>query len=165
MSDQDLENIINCVGIVVNAFLAWWIVSNIQKKQSNDRSVKDHCVSEIKDLREDCRNFLKAVYGGKKKHREIIPTLKLLGIKSTHIMNVLGYGFSLDRSYLNSYFLEMNKIITDDPNFVSCTNPSADLTLTADSLDKLLRFQATYQNRFNDLILSINEAEYRNLLH
>src|SRR5258706_2008947 len=163
MCEINWEIVINALGIIVNAFLAWWIVSSIQKRQNNERAIKDHFTEELKDLRTNCRTFLTAIYQGNKMHREIIPTLKLIGIKASHLMNAFEYGFGMDKNYLNSYLVEMNKTITDDPNFISCSNPSECVTLTPDSLDKLLRFQSSHQNRFNDLVLGINEAKYRNL--
>ena len=163
MCEINWEIIVSICGIIVNSILAWWIVSSIQKRQNNERVIKDHFIEEIKELRSNCRAFLSSIYKGEKKYHEIIPTLRLLGMKASHILTALSYGFNIDKDYLNSYIVEMNKVITDDENYIKCLNSSQQIELTQLSLDKLMKFHAAHQSKFNDLILTLNEAKYNNL--
>lgn len=160
MCNINWEVVVNLLGIIVNGILAIWIVNTIQKKQNNERTIKDHFINEVKDFRVDCRQFLNATYNGTKFQREIIPTLKLLGIKSSQLLNTLNYCFNINPQHFNTYLIELNRILTDDPNFVSCKNENAEIKFHPNSLEKIIRFQSDHQPLFNDLILLINEAVY-----
>jgi len=157
------ESIVNLIGIAINSGLAWWIVSNIQKNQSNERSIKDHFIDEVKELRIDCKNFMTSIYSGKKPHKDIVPSLKLIGIKASQLINVLNYCFRIDKDYFSQYLVDINTIITDDPNYISCANPDDKVRLSPETLKKLMRFHSLYQNRFNNLIIYVNESAYTRL--
>lgn len=163
MCQINWEVIVELIGIIVNAFLAIWIVTQIQKNQNNERSIKDHFINEVIELRVDCRNFLKSVYLGSKTQNEIISSLQLIGIKSTHLMNVLNFSFRLDKSYLDRYIYELNQIITGDSNFEQGKSPDAKIEITKKTQKDLLKFQSDHQHTFNGLILGINEAIYNRL--
>ena len=48
MCEINWEIVVNILGIIINGFLAFWIVGSIQKKQSIEKTVKDHFITEIK---------------------------------------------------------------------------------------------------------------------
>ena len=160
MCSIDWGPIVSLLGIIINGFLAWRIVKSIQQKQNNERSIKDHFFGEIKDLRLESVDFLKSIYDGKINYSEIIPSLKLLGIKSSHISNSLNSHFKIKKNYFSSYLIEMNKIITDDSNYIEFNNNNEKVKLTMHSRDALLKFQSRNQNKFNELIISVNESKY-----
>ena len=160
MCSLDWGSIVNLLGIIVNGFLAWWIVNSIQQKQNNERSIKDYFFEEIKDFRLESLNLLTLIYDEELNHSEILPSLKLLGIKSSHILNSLNSHFKIKKNYFNSYLIEMNKIITDDSNYIEFNNNNEKVKLTMHSRDALLKFQSRNQNKFNELIISVNESKY-----
>lgn len=165
MCDINWEIIVNLLGILVNAILAVYIVKSIQKGVENERSIKDHFFDEIKDLRSDYKSFLNAAYTGKLTNTEIVARLKLLGIKSSDLMNHLHFTCSVDKNYLSQYHIDLNKIITEDSIFIQFFNqPTQRITFTPVTLDKILKFQHKYQNRFNVLILTVNGAKYKRII-
>ena len=61
----DFSDYIEITGIIVNFFLAIWIVKTIQNKLTNKRVLKDHFISEIKELRVEYNAYIKDCYDGK----------------------------------------------------------------------------------------------------
>ena len=113
MCDINWDAIVSVIGIIVNGLLAWWIVYSIQKKQDNERSIKDHFIGEIKGLRDDSKIFLNKTYNGELNQYEVVPSLKLLGITTTHLLNNLSYSFSIEKNYLNSYLVTKLLILVE----------------------------------------------------
>jgi hypothetical protein len=159
MCEANWEVIVNLLGILINGFLAWWIVSNIQKKQNNDRIIKDHFINEVKELRIDCKKFLQKAYNGDCTQNEIITSTRLIGIKSSDILNLLERRLLINHAYLNSYHIELNRILTDDKGFIIANDEKIKVKLSKQGELLLLQFQAQHNSRFNDLILEINDCK------
>ena len=51
-SEFAISDLINFIGILVNAYLAYWIVKKLQDKVNNKRVLKDHFINETKELNE-----------------------------------------------------------------------------------------------------------------
>jgi hypothetical protein len=160
MCEINWEILVNFIGIIVNGFLAWWIVNSIQKRMKDERTIKDHFILEIKDLRGDCRGLLTSIFSGKRTPDEMIFSLKLIGIKSTHLLDIFDTNFKISKNYLNQYLVEINQIITDDSNFIANANTNNKITLSDQTQRAILRFQAQHQMVFNNLILLVNDCSY-----
>lgn len=159
MCEANWEVIVNFFGILVNGFLAWWIVSSIQKKQNNVRIIKDHFINEIKDLRSDCKKFLQKVYSGDCTQNEIITTTRLIGIKSSDLLTIFNRRLLINHAYLHSYHIELNRILTDDTGFLVANGDGLKVRLSAQGKLQLLQFQSQHNSRFNDLILEVNDCK------
>lgn len=76
------SDIIAIIGVIINAFLAIWIVKTLQNNLANKRYLKDHLIQEVKDLRSEYKKFLNELYQGKLRPKQILPWFKLMNINS-----------------------------------------------------------------------------------
>lgn len=155
------EVITNLCGIVVNAILAVWIVNTLQKRQNNERFIKEHFIQEVKGLREDLKRQMNLLYLGRMKKAESVTRMKLVGIKAANIVNILQNCFFLDCSDLNNHLVNLNRVITDDEHFIHGTDEN--LRLTIGSKRKLLELQESFYNSFNNYIIQVNSANYHSV--
>ena len=49
---------INIASVIVNICIAIWITHILQNKFTNNRTLKDHFINEIKDVRAEYKGFL-----------------------------------------------------------------------------------------------------------
>ena len=62
------------------------------------------------------------------------------------------------------FLIELNKILTEDLNFIENQNNSnTNFTPTIQTREKLLKFQGDHQFRFNELILLTNNSTVKKL--
>ena len=53
---------ISIIGIIINSSLSIWLVITIQNRLTNKRVLKDHFITEIKDIRSEYKIFLNNLY-------------------------------------------------------------------------------------------------------
>lgn len=148
---------IEIASIVVNLFLAYWIVTTVQDKINNKRVLKDHLINEIKDIRYEYRNFLNILYSNKSKPQEIVPWFKLMSIKIKDIIELISKSHKIDKKILDSYKVELKKIITEFNEYIDNYNSNSEIILTPSSHLKLIKFEQKYNHIFNDIIVQIND--------
>jgi hypothetical protein len=150
-------DIITIFGIVVNLFLARWLIKTLQNNLTNKRYLKDHLICEIKELRLEYRKFLNDLYYGKLKPKNITPWFKLMNIKTQDIMDILERKYEIDIGTLKTYQIELRNLVTEQKEFNENYRENKNIILEDLSLKELLVFQQKNNSKFNTLIIDINE--------
>jgi hypothetical protein len=145
-------------GILVNAGLAVWIVCTIQNKQTNKRILKDHFISEIKEIRNDYRIFLNSLYSNHLSSATVLPWFKLMSIKIEDLMALTGTRYSIDKKILSPYQNDLIKLITDNEDFISQFKNGKEIVFSEKSKAQFIKFQQDNAHLFNEMIIKINDA-------
>lgn len=152
-------DIISIIGVLVNSFLAIWIVKTLQNNLANKRYLKDHLIQEIKDLRNEYKKFLSELYLGKLKPKQILPWFKLMNIKIQDIMELINQKYDLDKDTLRNYQVELRNIVTEQDEFNENFKDNLCFVPKESSLNDLLKFQQKNNSKFNQLIIDINDKK------
>lgn len=155
-----LSNWIEVSAIVVNALVAWWIVRTIQNRLTNNRVLKDHFIEEVKDIRNEYRNFLNNLYADKTEIRTIIPWFKLMNIKVSDLMTIIHQKYNIDKQKLFPYQNDLRELITESEDFNMQFKDGRNIVFSEESKTKIIEFQNTYNHLFNELIIDINDTNY-----
>jgi hypothetical protein len=153
-----LADWISLIGIIINSILAYWIVRTIQNKLTNKRVLKDHFISEIKEIRGEYKEFLNNLYSSKIHSGKVIPWFKLMNIKVDNILDLAVRRYRLDNKALNPYQNQLRDLITDNVDFINQFGLDVPLNLSQDSKNQLIRFQQQHNHLFNEIIIKINDA-------
>ena len=151
-------NWIDIGGIVIDAFLAWWIVRTIQNKLTNKRVLKDHFICEVKDIRLEYKNFVSDLYANKMVPSTIIPWFKLMNIKVSNLMELLNQIYKIDIAKLSPYQNDLRELITENEDFINCYKTDK-LNLSEESRKQFIQCQQKHYHLFNEVIIAINDKD------
>ncbi|PBQ30548.1 hypothetical protein CNR22_01770 [Sphingobacteriaceae bacterium] len=148
---------INIIGVLVNAGLGLWVVLTIQSRATNRRILKDHFISEVKNIRDEYKEFLSKLYGNSIAPKTVVPWFKLMNVKAADLLNLLDQRYSIHKKMLDAYQVELRELITNSPEFNAQFNNTR-LELSVDLQNKVIRFQQNSSYVFNHIITKINDA-------
>lgn len=151
------ENIINTIGIFVNIGLTVWIVRVVQKKLTNDRSLKDYLIQEVKTYKDDYRIFLSELCSDRLNPKNIMPWLKLMNINITSCMEILSKEYDIQKDLLAPYENGLRELIDENEDFIRNFNNQV-LQISPETQTEITRFQQLHSKKFNEVILLINKA-------
>lgn len=154
----DFSNFIDILGIAVNSVLAVWIVRTIQKKLTDKRVLKDHFISEVKDLRTDYDEFIKSLSSGTVLPKDGLRWFKSTNIKKRRMLQYLANLYKIQCSDLNNFHREFTELITNSNEFVANYRNNTPVDFSSATLRALDRIQLRYVGMFNSLIVAINDA-------
>ncbi len=145
-------------GVAVNAGLAYWIVRTIQNKLTNKRVLKDHFISEMKDIRAEYKNCLNNLYSNNTNPQRIIPWFKLMNIRVNDLMTLINQKYKIDIKKLEPYQNELRELVTNNDDFINQFKKEK-ITFSETSRSELIKFQQTHNKLFNEIIIAINDGE------
>ena len=146
-------------GIVVNSVLAVWIVRTIQNRLTNKRVLKDHFITEIKEIRTEYKCFLNNLYASKTVAKTIIPWFKLMNIKVNDIMDLINEKYKIDKAILNPYQNDLREMITENEDFIKQFESENSIDFSEISKTQFIKFQQDNNRLFNKIIVKINDEE------
>lgn len=149
---------IAAAGLLVNSALAFWIVKTIQNKLTNKRVLKDHFISEIKDLRSEYKIFLEDLYNDKIIAKNALAWFKLVGIKADDLINFLHKKYKVDKKRLRKYHMDLHELVTNNSDYINQFNTNTPIVFSENSKRRMIQFQQNNQI-FNDLIVFVNDAD------
>ncbi|ATA83766.1 hypothetical protein [Capnocytophaga sputigena] len=149
---------ISIIGIIINSSLSIWLVITIQNRLTNKRVLKDHFITEIKDIRSEYKIFLNNLYSNNTRVKSVIPWFKLMNIKVIDIMRTINEIYKIDENILNPYQNELRELITENEDFISSFNLEQNIIFSDNSKTKIIEFQQKNNSLFNRLIIEINKG-------
>ena len=153
-------NWISIIGILINSGLAIWIVKTIQNKLKNKRTLKDHFINEIKEIRSEYKTCLNNLYSNQTKPRKVIPWFKLMNVKVDDLMSLISSKYKkVERNFLNPYQIELRELITENKDFISKFESDDTLNFSENAKSQIIIFQQKHNHLFNEAIILINDAE------
>jgi len=147
------------LGLLVNSALAFWIVKTIQNRLTNRRVLKDHFISEIKEIRNEYRYCLNNLYSNKSIAKSLIPWFKLMNIKVTDLMSFIHTKYKIDKVKLIPYQRELQELITNNEDFISQFESDKPVCFSEKSRSLIIKFQQEHNQIFNDIIIKINDSD------
>ncbi len=154
----DSSDWVDIVAIIINSILALWIISRLQNKITNKRVLKDHFITEIREIRNEYKQYLKNLYADSVNPKTIIPWFKLMNIKVSDTMMYLNTKYKIEPTLLNPYQNDLRELITENPEFNNQFKDKIVLTLSPEFKTQLVTFQQTNSKLFNEIIVKINDA-------
>ncbi len=152
-------DIINIIGIVVNGFLAVWIVNTIQNNLNNQRVLKDHFIKEINDFKCEYNNFFKKVHMNDVRPQEIIRWFKEMNIKVYDLMNLINNQYGISKDKLRPYQIDLREITTNLSEFNSSFQRNDLISFSHKSILTYEKFRRENNYIFNEIIVELNEAK------
>jgi len=146
-------------GVIVNAGLAYWIVRTIQNKLTNKRVLKDHFISEIKEIRSEYKTCLHNLYTNNTHPHRVIPWFKLMNIKVDDLIAIIYTKYKIDKEKLKPYQRELQELITNNTEFNSQFN-NEKISFSEPSKSQFIKFQSdktALQNIFTDKLNLLKE--------
>lgn len=159
LSNMESSDWIDLLGIGVNAILAFWIVKTIQNRLTNKRVLKDHFINEIKDIRNDYKLCLNNLYSDQTKPGKVISWFKLMNIRVNDVMSIVNLKYGVDVNKLAPYQRDLQELVTNNEEFINQFKSSENLVFTEASKKSLIIFQQQHSVLFNQIIISINDAD------
>lgn len=145
--------------IVINSLLAIWIVKAVQIKLTNKRVLKDHLISEIKDIRIDYRNMFEQLSNNKLRPKTIVPWFKLMNIKTKDLLSIAKDKYNIRQDTLEPYQIELRETITELEEFVGSYKKNSKICLSQTSHGIITKFQQQNNHVFNKLIIAVNDSD------
>lgn len=149
---------INIIGIIINSSLSIWLVITIQNRLTNKRVLKDHFITEIKDIRSEYKIFLNNLYSNNIRVKSVIPWFKLMNIKVIDIMRTINEIYKIDENILNPYQNDLRELVTENEDFINSFYLGQNIIFSDSSKTKIIEFQQENNNLFNRLIIEINKG-------
>ena len=149
---------ISLLGILVNLFLAIWVIRTIQTRLNNKRILKDHFINEMKDIRIEYKNLFTNLYGNQTYPKLLTPWFKLMNIKVNDLLEIMHDKYQIDKSILLPYQLTLQELITNNVDFITQFRLNKAIKFSEDSHIQFIKFQQDNNHLFNDIIIKINDA-------
>lgn len=152
----DFSDFIEILSIGVNAILGFWIVRTIQNKLTNQRVLKDHFISEIKDLRAEYNEFVKRMYNGLIEPQETLRWFKIASIKKNHLLSDIRDIYTTSDDKLDEFHNKLHDIVINSNEFIMNYRTNSPIRSSPITQRKLDNLQTAYNGIFNKLIIIVN---------
>lgn len=157
VSSVTISDYIEIASIVINVIFGVWVIITIQKNLNNRRILKDHFIAEIKDIRNEYRDFLVSLSSNRIKPKQVAPWFKLMNIKVTNLVGILNNKYNLDNKVLYPYQVELRETVTEFEEYINNFKTNTEIKLNDESMGKIINFQQTNNGIFNKIIIHIND--------
>lgn len=155
----NFADIISILGIIANIWLALRIVSTIQNKQVNQRTLKDHFIDEIKEVRKDYMSYIREMHAGSLIPKDALPWFKTMNIKVTDLMENLEQKYGVSSDFLEPFQIELREILTNSNEYIINYQSNTPFKLRDLTVRKVSNFQRSNSSKFTELIITINDCE------
>lgn len=157
----DFSDCIEIFGIIVNFFLAIWIVKTIQNKLTNKRVLKDHFICEIKELRAEYIEYIKNCYAGTIVPQDTLRWFKLINMKKNHLINDVRELYHVSCPELNSFHNDLHDIITNSPEYSANFRMNNTVVLSSSTKRRidLIQIRHSHNSLFNKFVRLVNDAD------
>lgn len=156
---MDISNCIEIIGIIVNAILAFWVVNELQKKIDNQRTLKNHFISEVKEIQKDYQKYLSKLYNGKMTPKKTLAWFKLMNIKINNLIELIHSIYGIDDKILHPYQVKLRELITENDDYINKFKEDNTISLSDKSKNSIMNFHDKNRIIFSRLIVTINNAK------
>lgn len=132
---------VDIIGIIISLIFGFWISTNLHKKITSKRVLKDHLINEIKTLNDFYFNFINDLMEDKKKVKVMIALFKTMNIKIKKIMEIIHDKYDISNLYLTTYQIGLRNIILNCEEYESTFQNGGYLELSNETINELLKFR------------------------
>lgn len=165
MSTSDIIALIGLIvtflSIIINSYLAYWIVKNIQAKQTNQRFLKDFLISEILKIKEEYESEYGKWLSGETPPRGLTLTwLRGMKIKTNELIDLLDdKKNNIPFTQLKQYNPNLNEFLSENKDFIKQYGSAIKIEFSDKSKQDLLLFKQRHHNIFMKSIIEINDND------
>lgn len=146
---------VDVIAIIVGAFIAVWVVKEIQARIDNEGKLKDYFATCLVQVKEGYREVLNDIYLGKAKPTDLKSRLNLLSIQSTSIMNSLSYKYCIDKNALGEYQTSLFMMVADCDEYVENAFSDSPIKFSETTMQKIRTFDVSKNAVFDDLLVKL----------
>jgi len=150
---------INILGVIVNAFLAIYIVKKIQEKSTNKRYLKDYTINEVIKIRNDYRAFFDNLYLNQMESFDIMSWFKLMNIRINDLTEIINNYYYIENNIFDPYTIRLRYLFDNNDNYIRAFSNKEKIVLDENSGNTFIHFQQENINLFNKIIIHINEYD------
>lgn len=154
----DHSDWVELFGVLVNSCIGYYIVRSIQNNLANKRVLKDHFISEVKEIRDEYRTYLNQLCSNKVSPKNVTTWFKVMNIKVNDLMKLMNDVYKIDANLLSPYQNDLRDLITENEEFESQFSTATTLNFSQASKNKFIRFQQENNKLINQIIITINDA-------
>lgn len=151
--------VIAVINILITAFVAIWVVENVQKKLNDESALKEYFLKELLQLRTDIRKFFDDILANKIDAQTIKREHHVLCMRSIDLLNTMNTKYGIDKNSLSVFGFSLMKIIESDKNYEESFFSKQELPLKQTTVAKLHKIRTENDHLFNDILLKLYENE------
>lgn len=125
-----IEPVIDVLGILVNAGLAVYITSVIQKSNEDRGRFKDYVIDELRKIIYDLDSLKNDLQSVNISPQEFNRQIKSISVNQKYIIRLLESDFGMSSSQYRDRFYDLKKCVTDLQSFQSSWKSSSKIQLT-----------------------------------
>jgi hypothetical protein len=159
-SDKGLKpaDWIAIAAIIINGGIGIWIINTLQNGLTNKRTLKDHFIDEIKEIREEYKSYFNNIYCHQINPVTVLSWFKLMNIKIEELMDVINKKYKINKELLKPYQRDLQELLTNNQDFINQYKTGQNIKFSDNSINAFMKFQSDYLHLFNDIIIIINDA-------
>lgn len=150
-----IDSAITLGGLVVTLYIA----RTISRKLDSERTLKNHFIEEVKDVRVHEERLFQYIISDKIRPHQLKSMMGSLNTSVGDLMNLLQSQYGVDSNYLNAFQWQYSQHITDDEDFTSNFKKNTEFKFKPQMLKDFTSYRADKIKLFNDLIVMINNAK------
>ncbi len=147
------------IGTLASLIFGFWIASNLQRKLTSKRVLKDHLINEVKTLNDFYFDFINELIEDKRNVKGLISLFKTMNVKIKKIMEIIHDHYGISPLFLTTYQIGLRNIILECSEYESAFSSGGILKVSEETINKLMVFRQQNEHLFNELILKINNSK------
>lgn len=153
---DDVSDRLTLAGIIINTILAVLVVTFLQNREGNSRSLKNYFITEISSLKSDYDNFINDVKSDKLNPNSIKKKFKDFSLRNQQLETFLKKELEINDSYIQKQNRKIHQLITNSDEFNSIYNGS-NLCLSSKVNNDVIGLHKELNYHFISLIVRINK--------
>lgn len=149
---------INIANIVVTASIGLLIAHVIQNNLTKERFEKEHFIGEVKDIRDQYKQFINKLYCGRKSSKDIKEWFKIMSNKVKTLEESLKLRFNINELTLCSKHAEIQQKVTIMDEFNESYQKPC-VIFNESSKNEILKLHNDFSNVITDRIVELNSAK------
>lgn len=154
----DADEIINIIGIVVNAALGIWIAVNVQTGFAEKRFLKEHFIKNLNSIDEDYKNLTELICEGKISAKAIKSRLKSMSLRIKSFKKYIEKVYGIKNTKLSQIHSEIQSYITNLDEYNNQFNKNV-VALEQSSISKLQEKHIKFADALTQYLIEINVAK------
>lgn len=149
---------VNIVAIIVAAYVAYIIGTEIQKRITNDGKLKDYFSSELIHLKDEFQHIINDVYYTHPAPNELRSKITTLSQEATSIMECLHSKYRIEDTLTES-LIDLSVCVMESAEYGNNARENTPITFSEATKQSLRTIEREKANIFNRLLLNLYGKE------
>ncbi len=151
---------------VIDTFIALsgWIITviiaiRINGKLDSERTLKNHFIDEVKEIRDYEESIFRYVIDNSIKPQRLKSMMGNLNTRVSDLMSLLENQYNIQNGFLNAFQWKYSQIISDDDDYTNNFREDREFSFNHNLIKNYTNYRVDKLRLFNDLIVNINKAK------